>query len=172
MKDFKWTESNITRTLAQQVFNRNLVLVPNCSWPGSECDLLVITENLRIIDVEVKISRSDLKREASKDKWYHNWNYNLDTATREKRDWPRKVWKHYLAMPEAIYEPSLLTCLPSEKSGIILLIPKNNRFDYRVVRKATPDKSADKITPEMAIDIARLASIRMWKTYEKLEKIK
>lgn len=67
-----WSEHAIARALVRQTFNRKyLVVVPNCNWTGHECDLLVVTENLRIIDVEIKISRADLKADAKKEKWWH-----------------------------------------------------------------------------------------------------
>ena len=62
-----WSENLIAATLARQIFHRkHLVVVPNCSWPGSECDLLVVTPSLRIIDVEIKISRADLLADTKK----------------------------------------------------------------------------------------------------------
>lgn len=68
----KWSESNIARALALQVFARKyLVMVPNCNWTGYECDLLAVAPDLRIVDIEVKISRADLKADAKKDKWWH-----------------------------------------------------------------------------------------------------
>lgn len=96
----KWSEKIIASALACQVFERkHLVLVPNCSWPGSECDLLVVTCDLRIIDVEVKISRSDLKADAAKDKWFHGWDWRIDgpwyggadNRQRRPREWPRQT---------------------------------------------------------------------------------
>ena len=41
----------------------------------------------------------------------------------------------------------------------------------RVVRKATPNRDAEKITTEDALDIARLASLRMWNSYNDLERM-
>ena len=63
-----WSEEKIATTLARQIFQRKcLVVVPNCSWTGDECDLLAVTKDLRVIDVEVKISRSDYRADAKKD---------------------------------------------------------------------------------------------------------
>ncbi len=36
-----------------------LVAVQNCNWRDHECDLLMVTGNPRIIDVEIKISQSE-----------------------------------------------------------------------------------------------------------------
>ena len=164
----KWSENLIAGTMARQVFkNKHLVIVPNCSWPGSECDLLVVTPNLRVIDVEIKISRADLKADAKKDKWFHSWNWRTDgrydKAMRRPRQWPHRVWKHYYALPRDIWDATLLDSLPSPTSGVLLMYEdRHGDFHIRVERMATPDRQADKITPEDAVDIARLASLRMW----------
>ena len=107
----KWSENRIAARLAKGVFPQHLVIVPRCSWPGSECDLLVVTRTLRVVDVEIKISRSDLKADANKEKWFHAWDWKIDgpytkAAARRPREWPRKVWKHYYCMPEDIWEES------------------------------------------------------------------
>lgn len=191
----KWSEHAIARALARQTFNRKyLVVVPNCNWTGHECDLLVVTENLRIIDVEIKISRSDLKADAKKDKWWHRqyvgapryvdqFNRHGRLISRrhmyaqqfELRDWPRKVWKHYYALPKEIWRPELLSALPSPHSGVLLLDgdgyprPAGDVMRIDCVRRATPNRDAPAISPAAAVDIARLASLRMWEAYGRLE---
>lgn len=174
----KWTEGIIARAIALQTLSRKcVVLVDNCNWTGRECDVLGVTTDLRIIDVEVKISRADLKADAKKDKWWHHLSYM------ERRDrglnpfdsddgrtpvqWPAKVWKHYYAMPAEIWKPELLDCLASTRSGVILLREQRHGAIAvaEVVRRATPNKDADRITAEDVIDIARLANLRMWEAY-------
>lgn len=184
----KWTERNIASALATQFFDKKyLVVVPNCSFTGYECDLLCITENLRIIDIEIKISRADLKADAKKDKW---WQRDFTGYTEEfdvvrnggvvgrrrdpvydttKLQWPRKVWKHYYAMPQAIWRDELLDSLPSENSGILLLTENNGRIGFYCKRMAKPQRDAEKIGHEAVINIARLASLRMWGAYKAQE---
>ncbi|WP_026384689.1 hypothetical protein [Achromobacter xylosoxidans] len=195
-----WSETSIARALARQTFNRKyLVVVPNCNWTGHECDLLAVTENLRIIDVEIKISRADLKADAKKEKWwrrerigswptltemrYSAWENDLVLYSKRKsarykstpKDWPSKVWKHYYALPKEIWHPDLLAALPSTQSGVLLLdregYPRPVGADMRVecIRRATPNRDAAPISPAAAVDIARLASLRMWDAYERLE---
>lgn len=195
-----WSETSIARALARQTFNRKyLVVVPNCNWTGHECDLLVVTENLRLIDIEIKISRADLKADAKKEKWWHreylgqwptvtelrhspDWNdlvvERVDRRSRYKstpRDWPRKVWKHYYALPKDIWHPDLLTALPSAQSGVLLLDregyprPIDDGMRVECVRRATPNRDASSIGPAAAVDIARLASLRMWDAFARLE---
>ncbi len=195
-----WSETSIARALVRQTFNRKyLVVVPNCNWTGHECDLLVVTENLRIIDVEIKISRADLKADAKKEKWWHRehigyWpevttmrhHPRLDKLMVESthrrarykstpKDWPRKVWKHYYALPKEIWHPDLLAALPSSQSGVLLLDrdgyprPVGEVMRIDCVRRATPNRDAAPISPLAAVDIARLASLRMWDAYARLE---
>lgn len=172
----KWTEGIIARTIALQTLARKcVVLVDNCNWTGYECDVLGVTTDLRIIDVEVKISRADLKADAKKDKWWHRrssfrFEYGYDhgpAAPDIRREWPGKVWKHYYAMPAEIWKPELLDCLASTRSGVILLREQRHGAIAvaEVVRRATPNKDAERIKPEDVIDIARLANLRMWEAY-------
>lgn len=172
-----WNEHMIARAISLQTLARKcVVLVDNCNWTGHECDVLGVTTDLRIIDVEVKISRSDLKADAKKDKWWHRLSYAEAEVRgvnmwnhRDPVQWPRKVWKHYYAMPKEIWKPELLECLPSKASGVLLLTERNGRIDVCCARRATPNKDAYRLKPEQVMDIARLANLRMWDSYYRLD---
>lgn len=180
-----WTEHTIGRALCRQTFNRSaLVLVPNCNWTGYECDVLIVEKNLRIIDIEVKISRADLKADAKKAKWWHTLSYSealeqgIDPAKwnpwdhKTPRAWPVKVWKHYYAMPEAIWKPDLVEFLPANSGILVLRQPRefeNVEMAVRCLRPAKPNRDAEKLAPAAVLDIARLANLRMWDAYGKLE---
>lgn len=173
--DFKWTEHNISRAIAFQFFKRSTVIVPRCHWAGSEADLLVVHKDLRLTDIEIKISRADLKADYGKDKWIDNpiryWSRrNTPVATPlVKRQWPAKVWKHYYALPSEIWDDSLFTHLPPA-SGVLLL-RKDGRYDNGIAiwpkRHARPNRDAKPISAADAIDIARLANLRMWAALSK-----
>lgn len=186
----KWSEQTIARALAQQTFNRKyLVVVPNCNWTGYEADILAVTENLRLIDVEIKISRADLKADAKKGKWWHSQyvgqprrvdefngkgrlkSYRHMYAQQfELRTWPRRVWKHYYALPAEIWTDDLLPSLGSEASGVLLLdADKHGSLRIHCRRPSKPCRDADKLSPTAAVHIARLASLRMWDAYQKLD---
>lgn len=187
-ESLKWSESMIARAIALQTLARKcLVLVDNCNWTGHECDVLGVTHDLRIIDIEVKISRADLKADAKKDKWWHRefagfseWqerrhpNGQLISRFQESlwnstaRSHPPKVWKHYYAMPARIWTPELVSCLPSNDSGVLLLREGGGPQPLIIVsceRRATPAKDAYRLKPEQVLDIARLANLRMWESY-------
>lgn len=168
----KWTEHTIGRALCRQTFNRKaLVLVPNCNWTGYECDVLIVESQLRIIDVEIKISRADLKADLKKDKWWHTLTYRA-MGPAAPRHWPHKVWKHYYAMPKAIWTPDLVDFLPAN-SGILLLGEPGKyeqvQLSVQCARPAKPNRDAEKLAPAAVLDIARLANLRMWEAYGKLE---
>jgi hypothetical protein len=179
-----WNERNIATAISRQVLDRKcVVLVDNCLWTGYECDVLGVTTDLRVIDIEIKISRADLKADAGKDKWWHRIPGSYDWKTRSYppgsstvRVWPPKVWKHYYAMPLDIWKPELLDAMPSPASGVILM--KNlarhdepfNAF-AKVARRAHPNRDASRLTAEQVMDIARLANLRMWNAYEAVAKV-
>lgn len=177
-----WSEKVIARAIATETLERKcIVLVDNCSWTGHECDVLAVTKDLRIIDVEVKISRSDLKADAKKDKWWtrpYNWafngkggGYSLHGAPAPDLpvEHPRKVWKHYYALPAEIWKPELASSLPSESSGILLLSEHAGQMRVRCERRAKPAKDAYRLSPAEVVDIARLANIRMWEAHRRAD---
>lgn len=180
-----WSEKIIARAIAMWLERRCVVLVDNCSWTGDECDVLAVTTDLRIIDIEVKISRSDLKADAKKDKWWDKrWNWPFEGATGGfaqagppapvlPREHPRKVWKHYYAMPKEIWKPELLECLPSTASGVLLLRPGVGHQAPPVVaecvRRSKPAKDAYRLSQQEVMDIARLQNLRMWEAYKRAD---
>ncbi len=154
-------------------------MVDRCRWTGNECDALVVTMDLRIIDLEVKISRSDLKADAKKDKWWKtspkDWALRPDgtmgavDTPDKKLTWPPKVWKHYYVMPRDIWRPELEGSLPSEASGILLVSEQqvgDTPYGISLYRRAKPNRDAEKLLPQQVMDIARLANIRMWDAYD------
>lgn len=181
------TADEIAGCLARNLFKNDLVVVDRCTWPGSECDLLVVTPRLQVVDVEIKISRADLKADRRKDKWYDwmSWDQRFDAQqrlgrppTREEqrtpREWPRRVWKHYYAMPASLWKPELLDlCAPS--SGVVV-VPEEQKpyfgtprplrlWDYQLIRRAKPCRDYKPLDAAALRKIAYLASLRMWDAY-------
>jgi len=168
-----WSERTIGKALQHQVFNRSVCVVDNCIWTGFEADLLIVEQKLRIIDVEIKISRSDLKADFYKDKWieYLPGSFGTPTELRPRKLWPRDVWKHYYAVPEPIWTDELLPCLGSPNSGVLLLREtKDGEVRIRCHKRTVPNKAAKKLTASEVLHIARLATLRLWNTYAVLDK--
>lgn len=164
----KWTEASMARAIVRNLFHNAVLAVPCCGWTGHEADLLVVTKDLRLIDVEIKISRSDLKADLGKDKWWKYRPWSRRHLPAERREWPDKVWKHYYVMPAAVWTSALTADIPAT-SGV-LLADDNGRLE--VFRRATPCRDAKPIGAADAVDIARLASLRMWATMVALDAYK
>ncbi len=154
--------SKHVRAILLQTFqSKAVIVVPECNWTGYECDLLVLHQSMRIVDIEIKVSRADFKRDAAKDKWWHRMNW-FSEGPELPRTHPPKVWKHYFAVPEAIWKPDLAEFLPSPASGVIVVRERGARVIAEVVRRATPDPGAERLDGRVCVDLARLAGLRMW----------
>jgi hypothetical protein len=169
----KWTAREIARAVHLNVFRaQHVVMVPDCQWTGHECDLLVVRNDLRLVDIEIKISRADLKADAAKDKWFDmpdRWPWGQERP-RTPRAYPAKIWKHYYCMPRAIWDDELLGCI-QPISGILLI---RDHYDVAplvsIKRQARPNRAAMAISARDVIDIARLQSNRMWDAYDEVDR--
>jgi hypothetical protein len=171
----KWSEGRIGRILVRDTFIGDLCVLPNCKWTGDEIDLLVVTMSRRVIDVEIKISRADLKRDGDKEKWWQRSSTWAGT-TRVKnppvlREWPRKVWKHYYAMPAELWRDDLNEHVQPH-SGVLLVhdLPIGRSY-VECQKRSKPNRDAETLADEHVVQIARLASLRMWDSYLALEKV-
>jgi hypothetical protein len=170
----KWSEAAIARALARSTFKGDLCVVDNCSWTGHECDLLVVTHNMHVVDVEIKISRSDLKADKDKAKWWHRGFGHWATgkyveAPRVALPYPMRVWKHYYALPKDVWRDDMMEHV-QKNSGVLLLSPPRNtgeRIHVDCIKRAKPDRTAYRLTMFDLVDVARLASLRMWDAYSK-----
>ncbi len=174
LQKHEWSEYSIARALYVHAFrNKHTVIVPNSYFTGFEADLLVVRNDLRLMDVEIKISRSDLKADQYKDKWLHpgphSWGWGKSPPRDQwpRLEWPRKIWKHYYCMPREIWSEDLLAYI-NPKSGILLMKTVKHQgykdwLTITVKRQASPKKEAKPISPEEVMDIARGCSDRMWR---------
>ncbi len=167
----KWTEAQIIRALSYQTLDRQcLLFVDRPGWTGHECDILAVTKDCRIIDIEVKISRADFRADAKKDKW---WQYKFLAGgyERQPREWPQKVWKHYYAVPADIWCDDLVAAMPSQSSGVIILTELRGGIKADVLRKAKPCRDSYVLTDTDVIAVARLANLRMWEAYHRCKPV-
>lgn len=169
-----WTEGKIARILARNTFKDNLCVLPNCTWTGHEIDLLVVANGRRIVDVEIKISRADLRADKHKSKWWHQppteWVPDLKRHVRpdkQLREWPHRVWKHYFAMPADIWREELRDDV-QPVSGVLLIHDGRERVEC--IKRARPCRDAHVLSDAQVVAIARLASLRMWDAYARAER--
>lgn len=175
--ELPWSEARVAKALVHsQLFQRKIIIVPRCHWAGAEADLLAVHgPSMRLIDVEIKISRQDLLADPKKDKWWSRkgWDLGRGTWAQERmREWPPKVWKHYYAMPAEIWRKGRVALEPKlpQASGVILLGPgSDGQLLAWVARRAKANKKAEPIKPADVLDLARLAGLRMWDALVRLE---
>lgn len=169
---FKWTAREIARSLYLQAFNmKHLVLLPNCYFPGSECDLLVVRNDLRMMEVEIKISRSDLKADATKDKWFDRptrWDYGRERPAGVPLTHPKRIWKHYYCMPHELWKDDLAGYI-QPTSGVILMREFGAKPYCHIHRQAKAAKVCDKIDLADLCQLARIATDRMWRAFDEVD---
>lgn len=128
---------------------RTNVIVPNISWGAGvhECDLLILSKAGWATEIEIKVSRSDLKKDAEK-KHAHSSD---------------KIKYLYFAIPN-----TLLNCLEfiPERAGVIIITAYENEkyegYHGEVFRHPEVNTSAKKWTEVERVNLGRLGCMRIW----------
>jgi hypothetical protein len=133
-------------------YRQNLV-VPGVHWglDMHECDLLVVTKSGYCTEVEIKISRADLRADAKKRHGHRS----------------QRIKYLYFAMPEFLEQAQHF--VPA-RAGIILVRPADNLREprCRVLRRPTCQKNSRKMTDSERYKVARLGALRIWGLKRKL----
>ena len=154
----KITTPEMEIALASWLDYRQNLIVPNVYWGLSgmhECDLLVVSKAGYLTEIEIKITRADLR--ADKKKWHNHES--------------RRIKRLFFALPH--YLEHCLHMVP-ERAGIILVTPAaktglwENHPRCLEIRKAQRNKAAGKITDSDRYKIARLGALRIWNLKRKL----
>ena len=142
---------------------RTNIIVPNISWGLAgmhECDMFIIKKTGFAVEVEIKISKSDLLADFKKG---HN---HIDRKNR--------IVEFYYAMPYDLYEK--VKDLIPEGAGIITCewnynayLKKHNMFTH-TQRKAIRIKGARALTQEEQFKVAKLGTMRIWSLKQKIIK--
>ncbi|MGB1373804.1 MAG: MmcB family DNA repair protein [Aequoribacter sp.] len=128
------------------------IIVPNVQWGMGvhECDLFILRPSGYAVEVEIKVSKSDLIKD--KEKWHEHRSYKI-----------KELW---FAIPEKL-EP-YIEHIP-ERAGIAIVRPYPNGWGrVERVRQPTKNKNAHKHTEKEAAKLARLGSMRIWGLKRKL----
>jgi hypothetical protein len=149
-KTDKITTLEIENRVASFFDYRQNIIVPNISWGINihECDLLIIRKSGCGIEVEIKISKADLKKDG--EKRHGHFDYN------------NRIKELYFAIPEHLKDN--IDLIP-ERAGILVL---NKRLDYgyhidlRILRKPKSNMKATKFTEKEILKIAHLGTMRIW----------
>jgi hypothetical protein len=145
---YKITTPEIEVRIASFFDYRKNIIVPNVSWGVNlhECDLLVIRSSGYGIEVEIKISKSDLRADAKKPHHHH--------------DRMGRISELYFAMPD--YMSDCVEYVP-EHAGILLISRHDERYlGLSILRKPTINKNRRKFTNEEILKVAHLGTMRIW----------
>ena len=127
------------------------LIVPNVYWGfgegNHECDLLIVSKAGYCTEVEIKVTRADLR---------------ADTKKAHGHD-DRNIKYLYFALPD--YLDHCLEFVP-EHAGIILVRPWKPGYQAgptcRRVRDPVCRKYAPKMNDRMRYKVARLGALRIW----------
>lgn len=172
----KISELTLAAALARGYFDDCLCSLDNCQQTGFETDLLVVDKRMRVIDVEIKLSRADLKRDRDKSKWRYEWKTNPKNGrptlqrvqSETPADWPAGAWKHFVAAPAEIWNDKLFAHM-SPASGLLLIedrTPEPAHWRVLLHRKAQPNKAVKPLAIDAMRQIARLQTFRLWAAYK------
>ena len=139
-------------------FNRHQnIIVPNVYWGLNfkyEIDLLVLSQSLYATEIEIKISKSDIKQDLNKSCYAHKSN---------------RIKKFFYAVPDYLENCKYL---PTD-CGLIV-VKKINHLRYKCIIKRAPrlNKNARKFTESEYIKLLKLSYHRMWCAKESFYRIK
>lgn len=139
-----------------EYFNPRVNLaIPNVSWGflRYEADLLILTKSARLYEVEIKVSKSDLKRDLKK-------THNHDD---------RRINKVFFAIPKELLKHADM--IP-DYAGILVV---SGNWCCRKERDA-PKRNDYKLSDEEVSQLYRLGALKVWtakrKFKEHLDRIK
>lgn len=132
--------------------------VPNISWGMGlhECDLLICTVRDYFIEVEIKVSKADLK--ADKKKNHHHFS--------------TKIRRLYFALPKKMLEKDGVEELIPSWAGIISVGESEVGNYTKIERKAKINPNAMPLTLTEKYEFARLGTLRIWDLKQRLQKIR
>jgi hypothetical protein len=133
-------------------YRKNLI-IPNVSWGWTthECDLLVVSPSGRVLEVELKISKSDLLNDLKKP--HHHKAKNI-----------HEVW---FAVPEELLEAAKEVL--DSKFGIAYIHKcSNGKYVVEKARKAKTNTKVKAATEKDVEKLKRLLCMRIWGMKKKI----
>jgi hypothetical protein len=143
------TEWNIQKAIGCQMGIHNIV-IPNLKldYGKYEADLIYITENNYVYEIEIKIDFQDFKRDFQKCK-YHDADF---------------IRGLYYALPKSLYkrkeeEINAILSHKNPNAGIIVV----DGLEVLFIKRCKPDKEVPKLNVYQKVDIMRLGCMKWWK---------
>lgn len=142
-----------------RLFNYRMnIIVPNIRWglfsTEMEADILVVRPSAWAIEIEIKISAADIKRDLKKRRHLY------------AKTWPddfNLIQRKYFAVPLHLVENNHIP----ETAGIIGV---NDQGFGKIIRPAKINKQARKLTDAEIHQVLRLGCMRIWTLKETLNR--
>lgn len=150
------TTSDIESALATYFDPRKNIVVPNISWGAGlhECDILVIRKNGHLVEVEIKISKADLKKDLLKGHAHKS----------------ERIKELYYCVTESLQELAI-EILPEHVGILVCQQSEGGHIYIQQVRSNTPQHQYRVATDEEKLNIARLGCLRIWNLKHKLNEL-
>ncbi len=149
----KITTAEMECVVARFLNIRSNLIVPNVHWGMDlhECDLLLVTKAVYAWEIEIKVTKADLKKDAEKRHGHRS----------------ERIKHLYFAIPT--YLEDSIEYIP-ERAGIITVAPKSEKLWTRckIIRKPETNKAAQPFSDCERYKVARLGALRIWKLKDKL----
>jgi hypothetical protein len=135
---------NMEYLIAEHFNWRTNIIVPNISWGllNHEADLLVLTPAGFCTEIEIKISKSDLKADFKK---FHVH---------------KSVYIHSLYYAVPIEIADCIDLIP-DYAGVII-VNSNDKYQTVEIKRYAPKNKNPKWTDAKRIELLRLAHMRVW----------
>lgn len=155
------TIHDIEYAVAEYFGIRRNVIVPNVYWSlfRHEVDVLVVRPSGHCVEVEIKRSMADLKKDFEKPHGHAD----------------HRIKQMYYCFPEAMLEKALP--LIPETCGILTVVnyttwyePEKVRFRIRENRAAKNRPGAQPLTEKEVLNVMRVGVMRIWGLKKKLAK--
>lgn len=154
---------DIEIAVAKHFNPRANIIVPNVSWGlfnNREVDVLVVRPSGFAVEVEIKTTAADIKRDLKKHRHYidsRGWHGDRD-----------KIREKYFAVPEA------LTSHPDIPAECGIISVGESEGDYwpwhQVKRRSKLNKNARRLTPAEIHHVMELGLMRIWTLKESLRR--
>lgn len=147
------TALEIEIELAKRFCYRRNIIVPNVSWGAGfrhELDMMVITPAGWATEIEIKVSKADLKADAKKPHGHES----------------KRIRQLYFAYPEYLGDDCAM--LVPERAGIITVAWRKDGFAMKTFIKRTPkvNKDARRLNDDEISKLLHLGCMRVWSLKE------
>jgi hypothetical protein len=134
---------------------RSNLIIPRISWGFDihECDLLIVSSIGYLTEIEIKVSKTDLKNDINK----------------THKHFDKRIRNFYFAVPMYLKEFALENI--QENAGLIIVDENARLKSYRKcieVKKPIINKDAKKLSIEDQYKIARLGALKIWNLKKKI----